>query len=151
MAISAATGSRNRFPVIVRSKSPRTGSRIPGQKTALRTRAKKRTRTTEKRDVLVVESARAPGTTSGFSGTKGLVFVGVVFALLLCKLFIRLEILDMSYQIENVRNELISSDAYHRELKAERAIRANPRKITEEARRKLDMRPTMPQQIRRID
>lgn len=82
---------------------------------------------------------------------KSFFFIGVIFGLLLVKLYIRLEILDMSYKIEQTRNELLMRDSEYREIKAKRAFESNPRRIIEDAKLKHNLRQTTPQQIRYLD
>lgn len=153
---SVASGKRQQHVAAVRPGSVKNmpvKARMTGSKSVLRVRPPKK-RTESHASSLIAPSAvraRAVHAASNFSVSKSLIFVGVVFGLLLCKLFIRLEIMDMSYKIENARNELVSNDALFRELKAKRAIEANPRKISEDARKKLNLRPTTPQQIRRVN
>jgi len=79
-----------------------------------------------------------------------MLFAASLFLILLAKLFVRISIIETSYQIENVRNELLSEDAKLRELRVKRAMVANPRELAKLADAKLNMRPTLPQQIRRI-
>ncbi len=143
---AASVVKKSHRPVIVRSNNVPVKARTSGQKMAMRIRPRKRLEASSQ----VGKSHQAASLIPFFSVSKSLIFIGVVFSLLLVKLFVRLEILDMSYKIEHARNELISQDALYRELKAHRAIDANPRKIIEEARLKLNLRPTTPQQIRRI-
>lgn len=77
-------------------------------------------------------------------------FAGCLFIILLAKLFVRVSIIEASYQIENVRNDLLAEDAKLRELKVKKAMLANPKQLSVLAYNKLEMRPTVPQQIRRI-
>jgi hypothetical protein len=150
MSLSVASGRNNNRPVIVRHSHTQSHGRMGRQKMAMRVRPKKRLESMGTSGAPSTIPMRQIRRVPGFSLTKGLVFAGLVFLLLLCKLFIRLEILDMSYKIEHARNELISQDALLRELKARRAVEANPRKVTEDAKIKLQLRPTTPQQIRKI-
>lgn len=78
------------------------------------------------------------------------VFAFCVFVLLLGKLFIRLEIMEKSYQVESVRNELLSEDAAYRELKAKKAMKANPRGLIKDSGSRLGLYATTPGQLRRV-
>ncbi|HMO17805.1 MAG TPA: hypothetical protein PKA63_07315 [Oligoflexia bacterium] len=73
-----------------------------------------------------------------------------IFSVLLGKLFIRLEIMELSYELEGVREEILQHDVVLRELKAKKAVQVNHRQFASEAESRLNLRGTRPQQIRRI-
>lgn len=77
-------------------------------------------------------------------------FAGFLFLVLLGKLYVRVSIIESSYQIENVRNELLMEDAKLRELRVKKAMVISPKELSALAYNKLGMRPTLPQQIRRV-
>lgn len=78
-------------------------------------------------------------------------FAGCLFLILLGKLYVRVSIIDASYQIENVRNELLVEDAKLRELRVKKAMVMSPKELSALAYNKLEMNPILPQQIRRIN
>jgi len=78
------------------------------------------------------------------------IFAFCVFVLLLGKLFIRLEIMEKSYQVESARNELLAEDAAYRELKAKKAMEANPRGLIKDSGFRLGLYATTPGQLRRV-
>jgi hypothetical protein len=144
MIAAAIPRKKRSHPVIVRESQARVQTRFGNQSPKTRIRAR-HTREIQSRVI------KSPGKITSSSISGNVLFVGLVFVLLLVKLFIRLEILEMSYQIESTRNEILSEDSLYRELKARRAIEANPRTLIKEAERKLGLTRTMPQQIRKIN
>ncbi len=85
------------------------------------------------------------------SRSLGLVFAISLFSILLLRLFVRLEILELSYKLEEIRSELLVSDSRLRELKANKALRINSRRIEQEVVSRIGLKESMPQQIRIIN
>jgi hypothetical protein len=144
MIAAVVPRKKRSHPGVVRENQSRVQPRFVHQNPKTRIRAR-HTREIKSRVI------KSPGKMTPSSISGNVIFVGLVFVLLLIKLFIRLEILEMSYQIESTRNEIISQDSLYRELKARRAIEANPRTLMKEAERKLGLTRTMPQQIRKMN
>lgn len=74
-----------------------------------------------------------------------------LFCSLLLLVSVRVNILQRSYDLENVRLSALQNDTKLRELKLEYAYQTQPARLRERAIKELGMRPLMPQQVRRIN
>lgn len=74
-----------------------------------------------------------------------------LFCILLFKLYIRLSLLEVSYQLEETRQAILLEDSKLREMKVMNAKGLSAKSLTELAQSKLKLSPTIPQQIRKLE
>lgn len=85
------------------------------------------------------------------SKTHAIGFALSLFCILLFKLYIRLNLLELSYQIEETRQAILLEDSALREMKVMNAKQLSARSLTELAQTRLGLSPSIPQQIRKIE
>lgn len=78
-------------------------------------------------------------------------FAVSLFCILLFKLYIRLNLLELSYQLEETRQAILLEDSKLREMKVMNAKSLSAKSLTELAQGKLNLSPTLPQQIRKLE
>ena len=100
--------------------------------------------------VVLAEQRIALRTEIRFRGARRIVPAVLLFAALLSQLCIRVEIIRAGYRLEEIRSATIQNDARLRELRYRYAEATSPTVILEQAKRRLGVEPTAPQQIRRI-
>ena len=75
---------------------------------------------------------------------------GMLFLVLLLQIWIRVEIIQAGYRLEEVRTAALKQDAQLRELKFEYAAKASPSVVRDRAQKELGLRPMLPQAIRKV-
>jgi len=85
------------------------------------------------------------------SKTHAIGFALSLFCILLFKLYIRLNLLELGYQIEETRQAILLEDSNLREMKVMNAKKLSARSLTELAQSRLGLSPSIPQQIRKIE
>lgn len=85
------------------------------------------------------------------SKTHAIGFALSLFCILLFKLYIRLNLLELGYQIEETRQAILLEDSNLREMKVMNAKKLSARSLTELAQSRLGLSPSIPQQIRKLE
>ncbi len=78
-------------------------------------------------------------------------FALALFCILLFKLYIRLNLLELSYQLEETRQSILLEDSKLREARVMNAKQLSSRNITMLAKERLGLSPSLPQQIRKLE
>lgn len=73
-----------------------------------------------------------------------------LFIVLCLQLGVRIAIIAQGYQLEAMRNQLLENDKSLRHYRLQYAVKTSPERLAGEARQRLGMIPSRPQQLRKL-